>query len=258
MRNKGFTLIELLVVIAIIGILASVVLYSVNSARAKARDSERISNVKQVEKALLMYNLDNGYYPVSSNSEWSGNAVEWGGYADSGPNGYIPDLAPDYISRLPIDSKQEDDKGYLYKSNGTDYFFLAYKTLESIVTPNALKRPSNPESNDVAIYTPGFTNETIPGEELPFSAPQTPSASPAPGTYIVGQTLTFTSDQGATIYYTYSTSTPADPTENSNLYTGPIILPVGRTYYKAISIKNNISSGIFSGTYTIRQLAAPS
>lgn len=52
---RGFTLIELLVVIAIIGVLASVVLASLNSARQKSRDVRRIADIKQLQLALEMY-----------------------------------------------------------------------------------------------------------------------------------------------------------------------------------------------------------
>jgi prepilin-type N-terminal cleavage/methylation domain-containing protein len=53
-KSKGFTLIELLVVIAIIGILSSVVLASLNSARAKGRDSRRVSDLKQIANQVAL------------------------------------------------------------------------------------------------------------------------------------------------------------------------------------------------------------
>ena len=54
-HRKGFTLIELLVVIAIIGILSSVVLASLNSARRKSRDARRIADLGQLRLALELY-----------------------------------------------------------------------------------------------------------------------------------------------------------------------------------------------------------
>ncbi len=59
MNKKGFTLIELLVVISIIGLLSSVVLASLNSARAKARDARRLSDIHQIQLALALYYDDN-------------------------------------------------------------------------------------------------------------------------------------------------------------------------------------------------------
>ena len=61
--QKGFTLIELLVVIAIIGILSSVVLASLNTARLKSRDTRRIADVKQLQLALALYFDSVGEYP---------------------------------------------------------------------------------------------------------------------------------------------------------------------------------------------------
>lgn len=57
---KGFTLIELLVVIAIIGILSSVVLASLNSARMKARDAQRISDLEQIGRVMSLATGSNG------------------------------------------------------------------------------------------------------------------------------------------------------------------------------------------------------
>ena len=66
MSRKGFTLIELLVVIAIIGLLATIVLVSVNSVRAKARDTKRISNLREISIALEVFYDQQGRYPQSS------------------------------------------------------------------------------------------------------------------------------------------------------------------------------------------------
>ena len=54
-RNTGFTLIELLVVIAIIGILSSIVLASLNSARSKGTDAAIKSTLAQIRTQASLY-----------------------------------------------------------------------------------------------------------------------------------------------------------------------------------------------------------
>ncbi len=62
-KNKGFTLIELLVVIAILGLLATIVAVSLTSARARARDARRVSDIRQIELALELYYAAHSQYP---------------------------------------------------------------------------------------------------------------------------------------------------------------------------------------------------
>ena len=61
-KNKGFTFIELLVVIAIIGILSSVVLASLNSARNKGSNTATKNNLANMRaQAELFYDTGNTY-----------------------------------------------------------------------------------------------------------------------------------------------------------------------------------------------------
>jgi prepilin-type N-terminal cleavage/methylation domain-containing protein len=81
--HRGFTLIELLVVIAIIGILSSVVLASLNSARQKGRDARRLADIKQLQLALELSYDANGAYPATTSVATL--------------------VTPGYIASLPLD-----------------------------------------------------------------------------------------------------------------------------------------------------------
>lgn len=100
---RGFTLIELLVVIAIIGILSSVVLASLNTARLKSRDTRRISDIKQLQLALaLYYDANSSVYPTALSA-----------------------LAPTYIPVIPVDPVTSSG-AYKYSATGAGTVCSSY------------------------------------------------------------------------------------------------------------------------------------
>jgi prepilin-type N-terminal cleavage/methylation domain-containing protein len=69
-KEKGFTLIELLVVIAIIGLLASVIMVSMNNAKERGRVAGAGSTAKNMATAVELYYSDMGFYPPDVSRGW--------------------------------------------------------------------------------------------------------------------------------------------------------------------------------------------
>ncbi len=113
--SVGFTLIELLVVIAIIGSLSALLVPNFMGARERARDSQRKSDLKQIQKALEMYKQDQttAVYPDSLPTA--------GSCFSSGANctGNI------YMSKMPGDPSNSPAYYYSPGADKTTYILCA-------------------------------------------------------------------------------------------------------------------------------------
>jgi len=96
MRNfkKGFTLIELLVVVAIIGILATVVLASLSSARNQAYTAKALQELRPIATTFELYYLDNDTYPPDVSPDVLPTGMST--YLGSWPKGAFPDSEYDW------------------------------------------------------------------------------------------------------------------------------------------------------------------
>lgn len=92
-RKRAFTLVELLVVVAIIGILVSLLLPAVQSAREAARAIACRNNIKQISLAWMLHESAHGHFPAGGWSQrWTGDPDQ--GYDEGQPGGWEYSILP--------------------------------------------------------------------------------------------------------------------------------------------------------------------
>lgn len=145
---QGFTLIELLVVIAIIGVLASIVLASLNSARRKSRDARRITDLKQIQLALELYfdAQSPPQYPVAVAPD--SPCTNGGGLSALSTGGYIPQVP-------------QDPQGGCYRytsiGSGTRMTYHLGATLEETTNPALSSKKKCDSTDNVPVCSSGAT-----------------------------------------------------------------------------------------------------
>jgi general secretion pathway protein G len=111
--HKGFTMIEILTTIAIIGVLATVVLVAVSSAREKANISKAKAGLNDLYNAIQELSIDTGEWPdhkdvdtteggVSGNEIFDLSCGTCGLLTDDASQSYVGWSGP-YLSELPVD-----------------------------------------------------------------------------------------------------------------------------------------------------------
>lgn len=128
MKRNGFTLIELLVVMGIVALLAGLVSFNFNSARARARDVQRKNDLKALQQALEIYKNDNSQkFPAVST---------WTDLKSA--------LYPSYTPKWPSDPKES-----LKSGSWTEYSYTNPTALTYTLTA-CLENKSDPDSSGVA------------------------------------------------------------------------------------------------------------
>jgi prepilin-type N-terminal cleavage/methylation domain-containing protein len=118
-KSPGFTLMELLVVVAIIGILSAVILAATGEARQEARIIKILADLQEIEKSLIVYQLNTGEtWPVGGGWPDTQAASIENLIATGGPGNIFPSF-DQVMSGAP--ERPTNQSFYSYHNRGHEY-----------------------------------------------------------------------------------------------------------------------------------------
>lgn len=130
-RQTGFTIVELLIVIVVIAVLAAITIVAYNGIQARAQFSKLHSELGIINKALAMYQADNGAYPVTGTT----GAPNWRYSCSTGIASFITGIST-YVStplpQAPCNGGGSTNDTWLYASDGAGYKLLHIRPNASI------------------------------------------------------------------------------------------------------------------------------
>ncbi len=164
-QNRGFTLIELLVVVAIIGLLSSIVLSSLNTARKKSKDAFLREQATQMRNLLEQeYNESGSYYGLQTWA-WANDTASCNSLTFTSTNTAFVSQARSICNAIVANSSMPT-----WNSTGATKFYLGHGSSPSIQSYSIIVGLPYKDAY-LCLGSSGAVSDTTTSNELIWSQP---------------------------------------------------------------------------------------
>ena len=116
-QRQGFTLIEIVAVLAILGMMAIMLMPSIDIASNRAKDTKMVSDLVTLDSAVKLYRLENEKYPES-----------------------LADLQNGYVANKVYKDAKNQDFAYNYNNTDGSYALTGEKSNGEVVAADGVKK----------------------------------------------------------------------------------------------------------------------
>ena len=116
-QRQGFTLIEIVAVLAILGMMAIMLMPSIDIASNRAKDTKMVSDLVTLDSAVKLYRLENEKYPES-----------------------LADLQNGYVANKVYKDAKNQDFAYNYNNTDGSYTLTGEKSNGEVVAAHGVKK----------------------------------------------------------------------------------------------------------------------